>query len=79
LLYAEEEMDNIVLTCPSTGSPKPLILWHYNGKIVQDGLKNRFIGFDGRLILTKVSDMLSISVGKMRRESSLFIWNLVHR
>ena len=54
LIYVQQQFENVIMRCPSLGAPKPLIFWHFNGEMVQDGSQDRFIGFDGRLILTKV-------------------------
>ena len=55
LIYVQQQCENVIMKCQSVGAPKPLIFWHFNGEMVQDGSHDRFIGFDGRLILTKVN------------------------
>ncbi|XP_066923704.1 leucine-rich repeat-containing protein 4B-like [Clytia hemisphaerica] len=55
IVDVQKENENVVLICPNEGFPKPLVFWHYAGKLIQDGSEDRFIGFDGRLILTKMT------------------------
>lgn len=53
-VFVTTKNENAVLRCAAKGFPPPITIWYFNGQLVQDGAENRFIGYDGRLILTKV-------------------------
>jgi len=49
----------IEIKCNATGIPPPFHRWYQNGRLVVDGKRNMYIGYDGKLLITKFDESYS--------------------
>lgn len=50
-----ENLDvSVTVTCKTKGVPTPHHRWYKNGNAVVNNINNKFITYDGTLIITKV-------------------------